>query len=503
MKDRPVGHAIDVHARASLEHGSAPLAADTPFHILILGDFAGRGAESSRPGLSERVPHEVDRDELDAVMRRIVPTVELGTRGAGSNRVGFHGLEDFHPDRLCERVPHLKALVSLRARLADPSTFRRAYEEIEAERPAGPGESEAGTPAEEAAPSAAAGGSLLDAIVSGSPTVDVSPTVGEELNLDAFVRAVVRPHLVATDPRQPEVLSRMDRAIGSELRAILHDPAYQDLERAWRSTWLLVRRLETSPTLKVFVFDISRSEIRSGADADHALRRVIVDERTGTPGAVPWSLIVADFACGASEEDVAVMRRLAECARLAGAPAIAAADPSLVVDGSWPSDAEPVSWNDERAPAWTALRRTPDATWLAMTFPRFLLRMPYGMEDDPCDAVPFEEALPEGLRHEHYLWGHAGFVMAILLGRQFAATGSSPRLSANLQLDGLPLYLRRAGGDATVLPCAEILASERWAADVLDHGVIPVMSVKDADSVRIARVQSTALPAVSLAGRWS
>jgi type VI secretion system protein ImpC len=197
------------------------------------------------------------------------------------------------------------------------------------------------------------------------------------------------------------------------------------------------------------------------------------------------------------------MQRLALLAQGAGAPVIAAADPALVVGNDWPANPNPMPWSDDRVPAWTALRRDKTAQWLALTFPRFLLRMPYGADDDPCETVPFEEASEHGLGHDAYLWGHGGFVLAILLAQQFAASGTSPRLAGNLQLDGLPLYLRRADGHATVQPCAEVLTSERWASDLLEHGVIPLMSVKDEDSVRLARIQSVALPPTRLAGRWS
>jgi type VI secretion system protein ImpC len=65
----------------------------------------------------------------------------------------------------------------------------------------------------------------------------------------------------------------------------------------------------------------------------------------------------------------------------------------------------------------------------------------------------------------------------------------------------LPIHTYRADGEAQIKPCAEAQLSEHAAEAILDHGLMPLVSVIDA--VRLLRFQSIAEPARALAGRWS
>jgi type VI secretion system protein ImpC len=48
------------------------------------------------------------------------------------------------------------------------------------------------------------------------------------------------------------------------------------------------------------------------------------------------------------------------------------------------------------------MRELPQASYVGLSLPRFLLRQPYGRRSDPIGAFPFEE-LPAQPSHESYL----------------------------------------------------------------------------------------------------
>src|SRR5690242_11727949 len=106
---------------------------DDRFRIVILGDFGGRGERGSvrgRDALVNGRPLAVDRDDVDAVMARLAPAVRDPLAADGSALIHFAELEDFHPDRLHERLPAFRALRELRRRLADPRTAGAAEREL-------------------------------------------------------------------------------------------------------------------------------------------------------------------------------------------------------------------------------------------------------------------------------------------------------------------------------------------------------------------------------------
>jgi type VI secretion system protein ImpC len=92
---------------------------------------------------------------------------------------------------------------------------------------------------------------------------------------------------------------------------------------------------------------------------------------------------------------------------------------------------------------------------------------------------------------------------AVLLGQAFSEHGWAFRPGAVQEIDGLPLYVYEDGRERRVKPCAEVLLTLRAAEIVLDHGLMPLLSLRDRDVVRLARFQSIRDPLTPLAGRWS
>jgi type VI secretion system protein ImpC len=66
----------------------------------------------------------------------------------------------------------------------------------------------------------------------------------------------------------------------------------------------------------------------------------------------------------------------------------------------------------------------------------------------------------------------------------------------------LPAHVYQKDGEAELKPCAEVLLTEEAVDLLLAGGLMPLISIKGADRVKLARFQSIALPAEPLAGRW-
>ena len=479
-----------------------PFAEDMPFRIAVLGDFSGRANRSiveTGRALATRRPLRIDRDNVDDVIARLAPELELSL-GDVRATVRFAELDDFHPDRLYERLPALRALRETRERAAAPVPL-----------------GEIGRQGGRAATGRAAppSGNLLDQILGDVPPppggaaaapARADPVRAQSDPLTDFVRRAVAPHVVPeTGPAQPERVEEVDQIVGEDLRAVLHEPDFQALESAWRAVAFLVRRLETDSTLQVYLVDVSKAELAADLEpaqgAPSGTHRLLVESSRGTAGAMPWTLLVGLYSFGPDTDDIELLRRLAATARAAGAPVIAAADSRVVGSPSFGAAADPDDWSDAETPEWYALRRSADAHYVGLAAPRFLLRLPYGGPDgEPCDVPGFEE-LSAPTAHDEYLWGNSAVLGALLYGEAFASDRWSPR--PRLDVPGLPLHLLRADGDVTAKPCAEAVLSARAVDRILDCGVMAVQSMKDGDAVRFARMQSIAEPLAPLAVRFT
>ena len=70
------------------------------------------------------------------------------------------------------------------------------------------------------------------------------------------------------------------------------------------------------------------------------------------------------------------------------------------------------------------------------------------------------------------------------------------------EVDRLPLHVYEREGEPEPKPCAEVLLTEDAVERMIEEGLIPLVSFKNRDSVRLARFQSVAAPPRPLAGRW-
>jgi type VI secretion system protein ImpC len=89
-----------------------------------------------------------------------------------------------------------------------------------------------------------------------------------------------------------------------------------------------------------------------------------------------------------------------------------------------------------------------------------------------------------------------------LLARVFTYYGWDLRPGVILDIERLPLHLYKVQGEIRVKPCAEVVLTDRVAETILEKGLMPLLSFRNQDKVRLARFQSIADPLTHLAGRW-
>jgi len=479
------------------ERFTSEAAASRDFRILVVDDFAGRGDAAP---LASDLPRKVDRDDLDAHVARIAPRLWISVAGELVD-LAFASMDDFHPDRLAVRLAALRSSSTPRraSESREPSTTSAAASSL-----ASPASPASDAPPSSAVPRMVSGGSLLDDMLddAGAPAAaGVTPAAGRAPSaarsrsdeLSAFIDHAVAPHLVRSDSAAEARAEATQRETVDLLRLVLHHPNVQALEATWRSLELLVRRLDTDGDLHLFLLDAPLAQVATAVEHVAQRRDAADPER--------WALVVAlhAFADGAAGADA--FARLAMAAKAVDAPCVAAAPLSFAG-----VDTVARLHDDEHTPAavpdvYSLIRQSQDGHFLGLTFPRVMLRAPYGREN-PCDTIDFDE-LDDPERHDHYLWGSGAMLVALLVGEAFAERGWAigPRLP--LDVGGLPYFTFRRGPETVAKSCAEMIMSERIARGLLARGLMPVAWIKDTDRVRVVEIRSVSEPSAPLAGAWA
>jgi type VI secretion system protein ImpC len=478
---------------------------ESAFEILVMGAFSG-----DEPSPADAVPltaRTIDLDNFDAVFAALNPRLALELPGLGGARIAlsFESPDDFHPDALFRRSALFAALKERRARLADTATFRQTADEMldvaKQEAPLA------------AAPAAAAGdveGAMFERLLgSGRSPGAATPSANQGAVIQKLISRVVAPHIVHdVAPEQQRYLIAVDASISGLMRAILHAPAFQALEAAWRALRALIDETGGGEEVKIHLLDVGRGrvldEIGRGDDPGASpLFAALVGRGEKSPDAQPYALIVGDYAFGPAEEDLRMLSVLGSLARRAGAGFVAAARPTLAGCASFAGAADPSTWAlaTGDAQSWQALRAQPFAASVSLAAPRTLARLPYGKAFDAIDAFVFEE-LEADAGHEALLWANPAFALARLLVRSFLEDGWDMRAGSQLEIDDLPAVVRHAGDARALQACAEVYLPERAGEKLLALGLVPLQSHEKRAAVRLMRLQSVAAPPAALAGPW-
>ena len=481
--------------------------------ILVLGDFSGRdnrGMAETGGGLAERPVAPLDVDNFEDTLFRFAPRLHLpaGSADGPGMAIEFKRLEDFHPDELFERLELFRELRQRRERLLDPATFEQTAGELKRWAGGRPGTGEDPSPTT----SAEDDSGTLERLLGRRPA-DLShqgPTPAQRLDLDGIIRRIVEPYIVSgTDPQQGQFVSALDTGITDQMRKLLHEPAFQELEAAWRSAHGLVTNVETGEELKLYLLDVSKQELSADLEGavdptDCGLFRAVVDRSVRTPGGQPWSVLLGNYTFGPSAGDLALLDRLGQVASRAGGSFIAAADPAILGCELATQGDDPKSWhaNDDDATRWQALRKSRSAAWLGLVVPRLLLRLPYGKAGEEIERFEFEELAPRP-DHDSFLWGNGAFGCVRLIAQAFQQRGWSMEPGDHLDVHDLPAYVFDDGGERKLKPCAEVLLSERAGLEMLSRGLMPLLSYRDRNAVRLLRFQSVAQPPSGIAGPWA
>lgn len=343
----------------------------------------------------------VDCDNLDDTMAKMEVSLHLPQA-----TLHFRELDDFHPDRIYRNAELFRKLEEARDR---PPTEPPARSTSAAAPPK--------------RPEVQSGRSLLDQMMEEETPAPLPADSGDALA--NFIEKALAPHLEKLEPGKKQWAARVDALASEQMRALLHHEDFQTLEALWRAAQMLVQRLNPDSELRIYLLDATLPEL---LDQPQQFAECLAASRE------PWALIAANFAFGNTAQDAARLRTLGRIAANAGAPFLA--------EGQPPAEAELGS-------EWSALRRSPEARWIGLALPRFLLRLPYGKVTSEVESFDFEE-MPESV-HTQYLWGNPAFACACLLGEAFRDEGWSLTRGGDKSPDCRSIFIRRAGNPSPSL----------------------------------------------------
>ena len=486
--------------------GARQLDPEEPFRILICGDFSGRtnrvpAVTATKPATLR--PILIDRDNFEQVLQQLDVLLDCVLTDSDGHAVSVkvRELDDFHPDRLFAAIPLFDSLSSTRRRLLNTATFSKAAAEVQSWAKLSTGKNETSPTIDR--PAADIPADLLgDILSSAEQTAQQRGTPDEWQSL---IHSIVAPYSIpGADPRRDEFVRLVDQAIGKTMQVILRHPDFQALEANWRGLYRLVRGLDTGSRLQLYIVDVSLPELAAGLAGDDLsaspLYRLLETPVRGATEPCPYALSIGAYYFGNRTTDVEWLGRIAQIAAATRTRWLSAAASDLA--GSFIAPESSANKNRAEPPnePWEALRGLAAASFVGVTWPRFLSCMPYGRQTSPTEAFHFEE-LDDQTRHDDLPWCNGVYLAALAAGQAFSADGWDLDLAHMVEFSGMPIFTWKRNGDSELQTPGEMLLDDVTTQRLMAQGVTPLLSIRNDDRLRLGMLR--AVNGQPLAGRWS
>lgn len=338
--------------------------------------------------------------------------------------------------------------------------------------------------------------SLLDDIVMATKLKPSDESYGlAKKGVEALIAQLIEPGRKAGKVSKADVdemIAEIDNKLSLQLDAILHNRQFQKLESGWRSLKYLVDKTDFRENIKIEILNVSKDDLLEDfEDAPEipksGLYKTVYTAEYGQFGGKPYAAMVGNYDFGPGPQDIKLLQNVASVAAMAHAPFIAAAGPQFFGVDDFKGlpqlkDLKSI-FEGPQYTKWQSFRESEDARYVALTLPRFSLRLPYGPDTQPVKAFNYQENV--SANHEDYLWGNTAFTFASRLTDSFAKF----RWCANIigpmgggSVEDLPLHQYEAMGAIQTKIPTEVLLSERREFELAEEGFIGLTMRKGSDN---------------------
>ena len=433
---------------------------DNGFRIYILGGFSGQSDVS----WEQRKIRGIDIDNFDQVMTQMMPALEINP----GLTLQFETLEDFHPDAWLEKVQILTDLQKLKRELDNPNTAAQAAAKIQAYYQPETKDD----PLIQPHKATESREDLLQRLLGDKP----EKKSDHPDSVDRLINQIISPYVKKdADPQYQALVEVIDSMISQFLRTFLHRQDFQNLEALWRATEALVNE-EFGEDQSIFLVDISQAELLAELRKENSPFEQKLMQHAQSSDGEQDILLIGDYIFSDSEEDKGL---LVFCSRLAKTCAgcfLGGADNSLIQNS--------VFGKSENIQNWTQYLNNICADRVMLSYPRYLLRLPYGNKLDPIEALEFTEcsAIPQA---DELLWGNPAFVCARVLIRT-----RQGQQEEHFYFSDIPAFTFEQDGEQVLQPGTETILNETQANALLSQGIIPLIGFRQRQGIRLMAIST-------------
>lgn len=284
-----------------------------------------------------------------------------------------------------------------------------------------------------------------------------------------------------------DVIAGIDDMVNDQLNEIIHNEKFKKLESSWRSLNDLILNTNFKANIMIDVLDVTKEELAEDFEnnsvditGSELFKKTYIDEYDQY-GGKPIGSIVGLYEFEHTPRDEFWLRVMGKIAAASHAPFVASISPKFfgcdtIEELAAIKDLESLLEHPKYG-SWNKLRDSEEAAYIGLALPKYVLRLPYSPESNPCGDLPFTEDVT-GPNNDEYLWGSAATLFAQNMSRSFETSGWCQYLrgpKGGGLISGLPVHTFNVRGEDEIKLPVEIAIPDFRELEFANSGFMPVI----------------------------
>ena len=284
-----------------------------------------------------------------------------------------------------------------------------------------------------------------------------------------------------------ELIARIDQTVNDQINDIIHHADFKKMESNWRSLNDLILNTNFKADIMIDILDVDPEELFDDFEANavditgSALFKKVYVSEYDQYGGKPYGAIIGFHEFVHTPHDEFWLKTMGKIAAASHAPFIGSASPKFfgcdsIEELAAIKDLEGLL-NHPKYGSWNKLRDSAEAAYIGLALPRYVSRLPYDPEINPCREIVFEEAV-RGDNDQDYVWGNAASLFAQNMVRSFAQSGWCQYLrgpKGGGLVPGLPVHTFNVRGEDEIKIPVEMAIPDYRELEFANCGFMPLV----------------------------
>lgn len=363
---------------------------------------------------------------------------------------------------------------------------------------------------------------FLSSVKLGDPAAELTPMVSDNLSTvkedvgdeDRFLSALaalvynVEPVNGKLEKNQlADAVDKIDALINAQINDIIHDDNFQKMESQWTALNDIIQHTNFRANVVIDFLDAGKDELAEDFEDNSvditggALFKKTYISEYDQYGGKPYGALVGFYEFEHNPKELFWLRQMGKIAAVSHAPFLGSLSPKFfgcdTIEELAALKDVTALLNQPKYGAWNTLRDTPEAAYLGLTLPRYVLRLPWHPETNPCGGdLPFVEET-NGNDDSRFLWGPATALLARNMIKSFEGSGWCQYLrgpKGGGLVSGLPAHTMTLGGESVVKAPVEMQIPDFRELEFANAGLIPLIYRKGTADCCFFSVQAVKAP---------